>query len=94
MKKQPSKRQAQSERLEIPVQVNLSVNPKPRSRRPFRFIGDATTKDGTEYRLGIHRTHSFPVLLHVESDTLIELTWDALVTLTHDSQLHRLPSGS
>ena len=70
------------------------MNFKKRSRRPFRFIGDATTKDGTEYHLGIHRTQHFPVLLHVESDILIELTWDSLVTLAHDSQLHALAPAS
>lgn len=72
----------------------VSATFKKGSRKPFQFIGTATTKDGTEYELAIHRREHFPVLLHVESDVLIELTWDFLVTVANDSRLHALASSS
>ena len=55
------------------------------SRRPFKIIGDATTKDGTRYALGYHRAEHFPVLVHIERDLMVELSWDFLVTIIHSS---------
>lgn len=79
MKKRTSKTTVYVAGREFPAKIGS------RNRALFDEVGNATTKDGREYTLFIHRRKRFPAILDTRSDVMAELTWDFLVTIAHES---------